>query len=120
MKAVLYTHDMEPITILNLDRWAVQFLTLQGQVEFAVMPPIQVAYQPSAIPEMLTISRVRITAEQFIRRGERHLMLFTYDEEQSLLLKSCFLPGQTGALREREREAWGKGFVDALHFAARL
>ena len=55
-----------------------------------------------------------IFAERFIRRGQEYMMLVTRDEENALLLKCAFLPGQQAGLQERERTAFTRGFLDAL------
>lgn len=120
MRVVLYTDDLEPITVLKLEPWALEFLRERGRVYFAVMRPIPIrplrGDEPIDEPGMW---QVCIHAEKLIRKGIEHLLLITYDEEQALLLKSAFLPGQTAALNERDRNAWAKGFIDALHFAAK-
>lgn len=122
MRTVLYTEDMEPITVMELQPWAMEYLQKNGRVYFAVHRPMSVQALTAAdfdrVPDC-TVWQVCIRAEVFIRRGVEHMFLFTSDEEQALLLKSAFLPGQWGEVRERERQAWGKGFMDALNFAAR-
>lgn len=122
MRAVLYTHDMEPITVLELQPWAAEFLTKRGMVSMAVTRPI--SYTMLAAGEMPSMEetcvwRVDITAEYFVRNGQRHLFLFTHQEEHALLLKSAFLPGQRSALRDRDKDAFGKGFMAALGMLGR-
>lgn len=41
-------------------------------------------------------------------------MLFTPDEENALLLRASFLPGQHNAVRNKERNAFAAGFLKAL------
>lgn len=119
MRTVLYAHDMEPITVLELTPWAADFLEKHGEVRLAVIPPIETRVRPPT--EMLEYRswQVRLTAEWFVRRRERHMFVFTADEENALLLKAAFLPGQRGALREREQAAIAEGFLRAFSLLGR-
>ena len=45
---------------------------------------------------------------------ERHMILFTHNEESALLLKSAFLPGQQAELKLRDRDAFARGVMRAL------
>lgn len=120
MRTVLYTHDMEPITVLELQPWAVEYLTKRGMVSMAVTRPLSYTLPIKELPDVEEcIWRVDITAEYFVRNGQRHLFLFTHQEEHALLLKSAFLPGQRSALRDRDKEAFGKGFMTALSMLGR-
>jgi len=115
MRTVLYAHDMEPITILELEEWQLKCLRDWRQVRLMVEKPIDLESEPSAeIPEDLSCWIVNITAENLHRNGERHLMLFTHDEEASMLLKGAFLPGQRWMLDGIKREAFAEGFLAAL------
>lgn len=116
MRTVLYAHDMEPITILELSGWKYDFLVKHGEIRLAVIPPVKITPVPWEVPleEEYRAWQVRITAEQFYRNGIKHLMLFTHDEESALLLKAAFLPGQQWTLRDIEREAFAKGFMQAF------
>jgi len=115
MRTVLYTHDLEPITILELEEWKMRMLEERGRVELAVMKPMSVAaWNPSVVPEPEPIWRVCITAERFHSNGQIHMMLFTHNEEHALLLKSAFLPGQRWALKELTAAEFAKGFLAAL------
>jgi hypothetical protein len=112
MNAVLYTHQLEPITVVDVPQWAWQRLAKGDAIRLVV----QVQYQPwsdDAGTAMCPPS-VTITGER-IRRGEHEsLMLFTADEGHALRLRADFLPGQRGELQQRERGAFAKGFLDAL------
>ena len=112
-RAVLYAHDMEPITVLQLSDAAHNHLGSHGQVTIPVMGPVQlfrIDESPSA-----QFRTVRITAEVLRKGDKKHMMLFTHDEESALLLKSAFLPGQQRAVQDREARAFGLGFLDALN-----
>lgn len=117
MRAVLYAHDMEPITVIHLESWAWEFLRDHGSVRLAVIPPAQAFFDPDAMsaPTRGTNWIVHITAELLVRGKHRSLMLFTNDEEAALLLKSELLPGQHKDVQNRERSAFARGFMDALN-----
>lgn len=120
MRTVLYADDMEPITVIDLSHGVLQFLREQGHVRLPVPMPVQLSARPTPqTPTMADIKIVTIFAERLIRKGQEHLMLFTHDEESARLLKCAFLPGQQAGLQEREREAFAKGFLDALIRACR-
>lgn len=113
MRAVLYTHDLEPITVLELKPWAWDFLERTGIVRLHVpMPPANTPWSGPPVMEPLRI--VTIQAERLCRGSQEHLMLFTRDEESALLLESAFLPGQHRRVQDRERMAFAQGFLHAL------
>jgi hypothetical protein len=116
MRAVLYTHDLEPITVIDLKPWAHEFLVSHGSVRVAVhRPAAAMLSHANALPgEQMSAWFVEITAE-LIRRGRyESLMLFTHNEEAALLLKSELLPGQIRDSREAQKEAFAKGFMHAI------
>ncbi|HJV52810.1 MAG TPA: hypothetical protein VJ652_15185 [Noviherbaspirillum sp.] len=113
MRTVLYTDDMEPITVLELTGFAENYLDFHGEVTLPVIPPPSTMAREMT-PTELSFKTVRIRAERFIRNGERHMLLFTADEESALLLEAAFLPGQRRALQDSERRAFARGFLDAL------
>lgn len=57
---------------------------------------------------------VRIIAEPVRRGSHGHLMLFTEDEENALLLKSAFLPGQRHEVLSERADAFAQGFMKAI------
>lgn len=121
MRAVLYTHDLEPITVIDLKPWAHEFLLSQGSVRMGVHRPMAAMLsQAGASPrDEIDAWFVEITAE-VIRRGRyQSLMLFTRNEEAALLLKSELLPGQIRDSREAQRECFAKGFIHAINSLGR-
>lgn len=123
MRAVLYTHDMEPITVIDLQPWAWQFLHDQRSVRLAVQRPMAAHYDPDAenVPKLdMGMWIVNITAEVLVRGKHTSLMLFTHDEEAALLLKSELLPGQYRDAQDREKAAMAKGFMEALNMLGKL
>lgn len=121
MRHVLYAEDFEPITILELTPLAVNYLMEQGRVRLAVDTPPQLVSRGGPFPVFMDAYRVvNIHAECIYRHGYEHMLLFTRDEESALLLKATFLPGQRSALKEREREAFAKGFLKAVDMIGRM
>lgn len=113
-RAVLYTYDMEPITVLQLSAAAHNYLTFHGSVTLPVLEPIP-TFVYTGVPDMNhTMRTVHIRAELLRMWEKKHLMLFTHDEESALLLKSAFLPGQQGAVRDLQNKAFARGFLHAL------
>jgi hypothetical protein len=109
---------MEPITVIDLEPWAWEFLREHRSVRLAVIRQTEAFYNPDAEnaprPDMGHWI-VNITAEVIRRGNHTSLMLFTNNEEAALLLKSDLLPGQYRADQERSREAFAKGFLSALN-----
>lgn len=114
MRAVLYADDMEPITVVELPEFAEEYLAERGMVRLAVMRPPEWVIPATQPPKFEKLTTVTIVAERLVRNGRAHMMLFTRDEESALLLKCAFLPGQQAGLQEREREAFARGFLEAL------
>lgn len=114
MQTVLYTQDMEPITVIELTEFMRHYLEEVGSVNLPIYPHVSVSCDHHRVPDNLDFKQVHITGESFWRRGERHMLLFTYDEESALLLKSVFLPGQRSTLQQHERNAFARGFTSAF------
>jgi len=113
--SVLYTYDMEPITVIQLRPGTVEFLARHGHVTLAVHPQMSTSYLYNcSAPAELKFHRVTIAAEVLRLRDKKHLMLFTHDEESALLLKSAFLPGQQREVQEVRKHGFAAGFLDAL------
>lgn len=118
MKAVIYADDLEPITVIQLEQWAYQFLLENGVVRIAVMPRVPAMLsRANATPSDLRMNQyiVTISAERIRRGPYEALMLFTRDEESALLLKAAFLPGQYAEVQEREADSFAKGFLHAIN-----
>jgi hypothetical protein len=114
MQAVLYTHALEPITVVDIPIWLWDRLLAGEVIRLAVQePPKLVPSFESVVNTKLRI--VNIFGERIRRREHEALMLFTSDEESALILKADFLPGQRGELQSRERRAFAKGFIKALY-----
>ena len=112
MNAVLYTQDMEPITVIDLPMWSWDRLRAGGHVVVAAPLPVTLVTPTSENPPFFRT--VTITAERLCRRGHETLMLFTSDEESALLLKADFLPGQRASVQRLKRDSFAAGVVAAL------
>lgn len=114
---VLYSDDdMEPITVLNVPSWAFSRLNGGERIRFAVQQEVHLGLDDDPAT-FVSMPIVTVWAERFCRRGQASLMFFTRDDVHALLLKADFLPGQRNELREREREAFGRGFIKGLQMA---
>lgn len=119
MRRVLYTRDMEPITILETTPATERYLLREGIAILACYEPIKLVTGPRQ-EQTLRLRTVSIMAERLCLAWEpardhtRHLLLFTADEESAMLLKCAFLPGQQGALRDVEKDGFRRGFITAF------
>jgi len=112
-RVVLYAEDFEPITIIELGYWAMDYIIEQGYVRLQVMP--SVATRPVGDGFYKNDVRIiEIRGDLLIKGNQRHYMLFTSDEVSALLLKAAFLPGQRATLNRIQREAFAEGFLEAL------
>ncbi len=118
MNAVLYTHQLEPITVVNIPMWLWDRLGMGEPIRLQVIEPMQVSLSKTneAVPRYRVVS---VVGEKICRRGHESLMLFTADEEDALLLKADFLPGQRGEINSIAHGAFASGFMRALRMAGK-
>lgn len=96
MNIVLYTHDFEPITVVDLPMWLLEALEREGSVKVAVKRPItpdfveRVAVGSVEGPETVTIQAKRLRWHD----GSVKPIYITNDEVLALTLKPEWLPGQ--------------------------
>ena len=95
--SVLYTHELEPITIIDIPEWA--WPRLKRGETLRLTLPIKFSFHP--VDDGAVSNTVDITGEMIRRNGVDAMMLFTRDEEGALALKASFLAGQQRELRER-------------------
>lgn len=122
MRSVLYTPDMEPITVIELKPWALDYLRTNRRVVLSVTPPLSLQKMVNLSDEELSkcvFHTVTIYPERFVFYGKETMLLFTRDEESALLLSSAFLPGQWKEVQAYERDAFARGFMDALNHLGR-
>lgn len=113
VRAVLYADDLEPITVLELPAFVRDHLERHGVVRLPVMEPVSYVGAPG-LPRNDSMRVVEVWAERFARKGQSHLMLFTRNDENALLLRAAFLPGQRREMNDQRAQAFAKGFMDAL------
>ena len=114
MHAVLYTHQLEPITVVDIPMFLWDRLAKGETIVLAVQEPFKPTPYTGGPIDAAPCRRVAIFGERIRRREHETLMLFTADEENALLLRAEFLPGQRGEVRNRERGAFAAGFLRAL------
>lgn len=115
--AVLYTMDLEPITILPMSRWRWECLAANKHMVIPVPECVSIEHLgplAECPAESVRMRHVRIIAERFRYRDAESLMLFTPDEEHALALKAAFLPGQAGAVKRVHDAGFGEGFLAAM------
>ena len=99
MNVVLYTTDMEPITILELPLWLLEQLEKQGAVRIAVLKPPRINEDGESttfdMPETVTVYAERLRW----RDGTTKIILVTPDDELALTLRPEWLPGQRAAVQ---------------------
>jgi hypothetical protein len=103
MNVVLYTTDLEPITILELPLWLMEQLEKQGAIRIAVLKPPRLVHSGEAItfdmPETVTVYAERLRWKD----NTTKLILVTPDEELALSLKPDWLPGQRAQVQSYQK-----------------
>lgn len=94
MNIVLYTKDLEPITVLDMPMWLQEAIERQGAGRIAIKgkskteDDTQLALQEQ--PPTITVEVEYLTNE----KGVVHKFFVTKDEELALGVVPCWLPGQ--------------------------
>lgn len=117
MRVVLFDDEtMEPLTVLHLPSWMTGQLTAGDRMTLPIFRPLTtytIKDDPGPVPT-IDQDRVCIWFEKFYRRSEPHWFCFTRDGENSLLLRSVFLPGQRSAVNDEYKRGVRDGIVRAL------
>lgn len=96
MNVILYTLDLEPITVIDLPMWMLDHIERTGTVKVGVKRPItadfveKVAVGTVEGPECVTIQQAKLKWHD----NTVKTLLITKDEELALTLKPEWLPGQ--------------------------
>jgi hypothetical protein len=104
MNVVLYTLDLEPITVIDLPMWMLDHIEKTGACKVAIKRPVtadfieKVAVGTVEGPECVTIQQYRLRW----RNGDIKTVLVTKDEELALTLKPEWLPGQRLQIQNME------------------
>jgi len=114
MQAVLYTNQLEPITVVDIPMFLWDMLSKGQHIRLAVQEPVGLTPYKYEEAICLNMKTVTVYGERILRRKSEALMLFTEDEESALMLKADFLPGQRGELEARDRKSFANGFIKAL------
>ena len=109
MKAVLYTTQLEAITVVDIPMFLWDMLSMGMRVKLPVFLP------PAMVPTSRRAASVSIAVEVFAeplrRKNHETLIIFTHNEEDALLLKSSFLTGQ---IMKKTRGQANAGLVQQL------
>ena len=119
MNVVLYTHNFEPITILDLPIWLLEQVEKHGAVKVAVMRPLQLDNTGTiAVGSVEGNNVVTIYCERLRwKDGTVKPVLVTDDEELALTLKPEWLPGQRQRVQSYQKAI--RGLTDSLVRAMR-
>lgn len=109
---VLYTRELEPITIIDLVGAMERILRERGRVTLHV--PTMFVMEDMTAPISSGVKLIDLHAELFRYGQVRTLMLFVDDEEAALLLPASFLAGQRKAINNIKADAFARGFMQAL------
>lgn len=123
MRAVIYTEDMEPITVAKLQPWTVDYLRKHGTVRVAVAPPISHMFRPDDKPRPFCAEYiVRLSAHSIESpvNGCRAMFLTTRDDVAALLMDAALLPGQAALRDATFRAGVSAGFQQALDMLGKL
>ena len=104
MNIVLYTRDMEPITVIDLPLWALERGERLGFVNVEVMDPVPLP--KSGEPVHLDFIEARRVTLEFIPirlRDNRSWLVTVDDDALALLLMPSWLPGQRGKINDYKR-----------------
>lgn len=99
MRVVLYTRDMEPITIIEMPLWLLDQLEKVGMVKVAVRDPVM---QLPFVEETNSsgVQALDIYCEKLRwRDGTLKPILVVGDDELALAIKPDWLPGQVQAVQ---------------------
>jgi hypothetical protein len=103
MNVVLYTKDLEPITILDLPLWLLEQLEKQGAIRIAVLKPPTINYDNDTstfkMPDTVTVYCEKLRWKD----GTTKPILITPDDELALTLKPEWLPGQRAQIQNYQK-----------------
>ena len=108
MRAVVYSADFEPITVVDLPCTSEQIARLLGgRITLAVHERQDIRKFMSVPHEMVTMTyrTVTLTMESMRWRDGSRKWIFVADcDENALLMRSAWLPGQQGAINDYEKD----------------
>lgn len=105
MNVVLYTKDMEPITVIDLPMWALEHGERLGFVSVGVMDepiPFDQTSPTDPIPPLRSYA-VTLEFHRLRMLGGKSSWLVTVDnDELALKMRPSWLPGQRGQINDYE------------------
>ena len=113
MQIVLYTDDMEAITVIDLPSWFLDGLHAGRMMRVPVPTPPMVSLDVNTKINA-SFKMVDIWAERFIRKGKQTWFLFTNNDEAALLLRSDILPGQRKTFQDEYRRGFFTGLLRSM------
>lgn len=111
-QAVIYTSDMEPITVINMKPWYWEFLYKHTMINLAIVDSPRVSYDADFIYQQPRY--IAVYADMLYRHNEMFMLLRVEDEVTALLLEPGILPGQRRMFNEEKKKAFARGFLEAL------
>ena len=117
MNVVLYTTDLEPITVVDLPLYALQRMA-NGE-RWNIDVPLQMGPVALTLDDCLDVKTwvVQVWAEP-IRRGRAEgFLVFVDNDGLALSLRAEPLPGQRAMLQETYREGFVTGVLKAVGFS---
>ena len=93
VKHVIYSHSMEPLTVLDLSDKVMKELEGIRYVSIRTFKPAPLLPFADNVMRVKTYN-VRLTAEWFYRGNKDHMFIFTEDVEEVKLLGASLLSGQ--------------------------
>lgn len=103
MNVVLYTRDLEPITVIDLPMWAIEMGQQRQLVSVAVVEDIPLTGLRYDMPIPLGVHKVVTLEFHKLRMDDKTSYLVTVDnDELALQLKPYWLSGQRGAINAYE------------------
>lgn len=115
-QAVIYTSDMEPITVIDMKPWYWDFLKAHTCIRFHVKDePYQFfSLEHNDTDFKYRLKEVRVHANYIHRGDDAFFLLTTDDEVDALLLDSTVLPGQQRRFNEEKKKAFVRGLLSAF------
>ena len=88
MNTVLYTKDLEPITVLNMPVWVQEAIEKAGSGRIAVRAPSETDTDEEMPTMLIEVEKLQT------KSGETAKFFVTQDEELALSIAPQWLPGQ--------------------------
>lgn len=106
MNVVLYTRDMEPITVFDLPMWALEFAQRMGRVRIDVADPVDMKQpMPGQRVDSLRFHIVTLEFHRLLLSRDRESWIVTVDDDVlALKLRPSWLPGQRAKINQYESE----------------